>query len=322
MVSQVNSETLAQIAYWYYVEDLSQDEIAHRIGISRSQISRFLRAARRQGVVRFHIQFPTARHAELEAQIRQRFAQTPLREVIVARSPSGGDLRAEAGMLAVARAAADWLPHHLEHEMILGLSWGGTVQMVVDLVELSRPIDVRVVQLAGEVSLDARHSGHDLVRDLADRIGGRRNYFNAAAVVPSAELARALGESPHVREALRLARSADMGLLGIGGFNRGMSKIFLDQAEITDAERRDAKAKGAIGQVCGRFFDRDGRQVELDLHSRILSVSIEELRQIPLKVVVASGTDKREPTVAALSGGLINVLIIDDTLAVKLAAAD
>ncbi|MGH3626947.1 MAG: sugar-binding domain-containing protein, partial [Sciscionella sp.] len=181
MTRHADSETLAQIAYWYYVQELSQDEIAQRIGVSRSQVSRFLRAARQQRVVRFHIQFPTTRNSDLEAGIRQRFRATPLREVIVARSPAAGDVdSAEAGIMTVARAAADWLPHHLEVDMVLGLSWGGTIQMVVDLIEFSRPIDVRVVQLAGEISLDPRHSGHDLVRDLADRIGDRRNYFDAA----------------------------------------------------------------------------------------------------------------------------------------------
>jgi deoxyribonucleoside regulator len=206
--------------------------------------------------------------------------------------------------------------------MVLGLSWGGTIQMVVDLVEFSRPVDVRVVQLAGEVSLDARHSGHDLVRDLADRVGGRRNYFNAAAVVPTPELARALIDSPHVREALKLARASSVGLLGIGEFNRGMSKIFLDQADVTDAERREARSKGAIGQVCGRFFDQSGQQVDLELHQRILSVSIDDLRQIPVKVVVASGAAKAGPTAAALSGGLISVLIADDTLAAQLVRSE
>lgn len=317
-----NGETLAQVAYWYYVQELSQDDIAARIGVSRSQVSRFLRAARQQRVVRFHIQFPTIRHADLEESVRQRFQGTPLREVIVARTPSASGVdSAEAGLISIARAAADWLPRHLEDDMILGLSWGGTIQMVVDLIEFSRPIDVRVVQLAGEISLDPRHSGHDLVRDLADRVGGRRNYFNAAAVLPSPELARALVDSPHVREALKLARASNVGLFGIGEFNRGTSKTFLDQADITDAERREARAKGAIGQVCGRFFDRAGQQVDLELHQRILSVSIDELRQIPVKVVVASGAEKRDPTIAALSGGLINVLIVDEALAAQLTHA-
>ena len=322
MAGHTDNESLAQIAYWYYVQELSQDDIARRLGVSRSQVSRFLRTARQQGVVRFRIEFPTTRNAELEARILRRFAPTPLREVIVARSPSAaGEDGTDSGQMAVARAAADWLPNHLEDDMILGLSWGGTIQMVVDLVEFPRPIDVRVVQLAGEISLDPRHSGHDLVRDLADRVGGRRSYFNAAAVLPSAELARALGDSPHVREALTLARASSVGLLGIGEFNRGMSKIFLDQADIADAVRRDARARGAVGQVCGRFFDGDGHQVDLELHRRILSVSIDELRRIPLKVAVASGAAKRIPTAAALVGGLIDVLVVDDALAFALDAA-
>ena len=315
-----DDETLAQIAYWYYVQELSQEEIARRIGTSRSQVSRFLRAARRQQIVRFDIRYPMSRLADLEGRIRARFEDTSLREIIVAAPAVGREADpVQAGVLAVARATVDWLARHLTDGMTLGLSWGGTIQTVVDLAAFSRKVDVRIVQLAGEISLDPRHSGHDLVRDLASKIGGSYSYFNASAVVPSAELAQALAETPQVQQALQVGRAADISLLGIGKFATGTCALFLEQADITDAERREARQNGAIGQLGGRFFDREGRQAVLALHRRILSLDIDELKRIPAKVVVASGPAKLEPTVAALRGGLIDVLVIDDKLAERLA---
>jgi deoxyribonucleoside regulator len=308
-------ERLAQVAYWYYVQELSQDAIAARIGMSRSNVSRMLQAARRKQIVRFDIRYPLARDAVLEARIRARFAATSLREVLVMSSSAERSVEpGQTAHLTISRAAGDWLASHLGEGDTLGLSWGGTMQAVVDVAYFPRRIDALVVQLAGEVSLDSKHSGHDLVRDLADKFGGRYSYFNAPAVASTAELAAALGESSQVRHALTLARSADVALLGIGEFDHGTSKVFLDHAELTGPERREAQAKGVAGQLCGRFFDRSGQQLDLVLHRRILSLDLDDVRRIPTKVIVAGQAVKLGPTVAALRGDLIDVLIVDDEL--------
>jgi deoxyribonucleoside regulator len=313
-------ERLAQIAYWYYVQELSQDAIAARIGMSRSNVSRMLRTARERQIVRFDIRYPLARDKGLEERIAARFADTSLREVVVASSAAERHLDPDrSAQLTLARAAGDWLATHLEEGTTLGLSWGGTMQTVVDLAYFPRRIDALVVQLAGEVTLDARHSGHDLVRDLADKLGGRYSYFSAPAVVATPELAAALLESPHVRHALTLARSADVALLGIGEFDEGTSRVFLEHAEPSDPERDEARSKGASGQLCGRFFDRTGRQVDLALHRRILSLDLDEVARIPTKVIVAGGAVKRASAAAALRGDLIDVLIVDDELGRALA---
>jgi DNA-binding transcriptional regulator LsrR (DeoR family) len=196
------------------------------------------------------------------------------------------------------------------------------MQTVVDLAYVPRRVGALVVQLAGEVSLDARHSGHDLVRDLADKLGGRYSYFSAPAVVSTPDLATALLESPQVRHALTLARSADVALLGIGEFDQGTSRIFLDHAELSEREREEARAKGAAGQLCGRFFDRSGHQLDLAVHRRILSLNLDEIAGIPTKVIVAGGAAKTAPTAAALRGDLIDVLIVDDELGRGLADPD
>lgn len=315
------TERLAQVAYWYYVQELSQDTIAARIGMSRSNVSRMLQTARRRQIVRFDIRYPLARDTRLEDRIARRFAGTSLREVIVTPS-AGTETRsdvAQPGSVAIARAAGDWLATHLEDGLTLGLSWGATIQAVVDLAVFDRRVDALVVQLAGEMSLDSRHSGHDLVRDLADKFGGRYSYFNAPAVASTPELAEALLGSPQVHHALSLGRAADIAVLGVGEFDTGRSKIFLDQAEVTEDERREARRLGVAGQLCGRFFGQDGTQVDLALHRRILSLDLDEVRRIPTKVIVADGPGKHAPTAAALRGHLIDVLVVDDELGSLLA---
>lgn len=317
MAVKVSRARLALVAYAYFVQEKSQAQIAEQLGLERSSVSRLIRMAREQGVVRFEIDFPLDRSMPAEQQLHARFRPHGLREVIVvAREAGQGSTDdGQAPRLAVARAAVDWLAAGLHDGATLGLSWGGTVQTVVDIAHFARNHDVHVVQLVGELSLDPRNSGHDLVRDLALRMGGRYTYFNAPAVARTAEGAQALLQTPQVSAALDLARGVDVSLLGIGRFDTGSSGTFLSLANATNQERTEARAKGVVGQALGRFYDASGAQSELAIHDRTISLNLDELRAIPTNVVVASGSEKREALRAALEGGWVNVLITDSALA-------
>jgi deoxyribonucleoside regulator len=318
MASRVGIERLAQAAFWYYVQDLGQDEVARRLGTSRSNVSRLLRAAREQGVVRFEIAYPVNRNAALEQRLLTTFAAYGVREVVVARNAvdqdGPGPATDEAGVFTVARAGAEWLRHNLQDGSTLALFWGGTIKTLVDVARFDHKIDAHVVQLAGEWSNNPHFSGHDLVRDLARKMGGRHTYFNAPAVAASAAEATALVGGSQVDNALALARSADVAIVGVGSFPTGTTEQFLTHAGATDAEIDEATRAGVVGQIVGRFFDAAGEQVELQLHRRVVSVDLSDLRRIPSVVVVSSGTTKRASVLGALRGRLVDVLIVDESL--------
>lgn len=320
MTQRGSVERLAQAAYWYYVQDLSQEEVARRLGTSRSNVSRLLRAAREQGVVRFEIAYPIRRELALEDRLRARFQTDGVREVIVTTSPQDEDATSgsSAGVLAVARSAAEWLQDNLRNGETLGLFLGGTIKAMVDVARFDRRIDAHVIQLAGEWSNDPRLSGHNLVRDLAGKLGGRYTYFNAPAVAASPSDADSLLAGPDVSRALAAARAADVAIVGVGSFLRDTTRTFLELARATPEEIAEAQAKNVVGQLAGRFFDHDGKQVELALHRRVVSLDLDDVRQVKTIVVVASGQAKRAAVRGALRGGLVDVLIVDRPLAAAL----
>jgi len=313
---RVSVETLAKAAYWYYVQDLSQKDIARRLGISQSNVSRLMRAAREQGVITFEISYPIRRELDLEDALRSRYEKFGVRDVVVAQDPSGdGDgLDEQAAMLSVARSSAEWLQDHLLDEQTLGLFWGTTVKTMVDVARFERRIDAHVVQLAGEWSSDPGLSGHNLVRDLGDKLGGRYTYFNAPAFAATAEEANRLLASPDVERSLALARESDVALLGIGSFPTDTTRIFLDLAGASETEIAEATQKRVVGQFAGRFFDEQGQPVDLAIHQRLVSLDLAEVREIPTIVAIASGRGKQAAVRAALHGGLIDVLIVDPVL--------
>ncbi|MEK9957016.1 MAG: sugar-binding domain-containing protein, partial [Actinomycetota bacterium] len=205
-------ETLAKAAYWYYVQDLSQKEVARRLGTSQSNVSRLMRSAREQGVVTFDISYPIHRELDLEDELRSAFDEFGVRDVVVSQafSETHAPRDSQAELMSLARSGAEWIQDNVVDHDTLALFWGTTVKAMVDVARFDRRIDAHVVQLAGEWSVDPGLSGHNLVRDLADKMGGRYSYFNAPAVAASAEEADALLSTPEVKRSLEVARQANV----------------------------------------------------------------------------------------------------------------
>lgn len=314
-MARLSQERLAHVAFLYYVQGMSQADVATALNVTRSNVSRMLTSAREQSIVRFEISYPLDRDPLAEKRLLEKFETEGVREVIVVPNHETGVGRESSALLSVGRAACDWLDGNLTAGQVLGLCWGTTIESMVASAHFDRHIDVEVVQLAGEHSIDSRFSGHDLVRRLAEKIGGSYRYFNAPAVTPDAATAVALSNSPLVAQALTVARSSDIAVLGIGEYGSGSSDLFLRRAEASEAEISEATAAGAVGQMSGRFYNSTGQQIDLSINRRILSLDLAELLAVETVVAVVSGANKARATRAAIAGGLVNVLVVDESLA-------
>ena len=314
-MARLSEERLAHVAFLYYVQGMSQAEVATALNVTRSNVSRMLTQAREQSIVRFEITYPLDREPVMEKTLLARFAAEGVREVIVVPNHESGVGRASQALLSVGRAACAWLDSNLADGQVLGLCWGTTIESMVASAHFNRHIDVEVVQMAGELSIDSRFSGHDLVRRLAEKIGGRYRYFNAPATTPDEATAKALAQSPQVAEALAVARASSVAVLGIGEYGSGTSDMFLQRAGASDAEISEASEAGAVGQMSGRFYDSAGAQIDLSINRRILSLDLTEVRNVATVVAVVSGEHKAQATRAAIAGGLVDVLIVDESLA-------
>jgi DNA-binding transcriptional regulator LsrR (DeoR family) len=155
---------LAAAARLYYVDGLSQAEAADRLGMTRSNLSRVLKAARDEGVIEFRVNDETDRDYACEEALVEAFG---LRRACVISTPPD-----RVSLPAVAQGAASLVEEALAGARVVAVSWGTTVRAVVEaLAETTLP-DLRVVQLVGGLtSFDAQVSAHDLVRELGRRLG-------------------------------------------------------------------------------------------------------------------------------------------------------
>jgi DNA-binding transcriptional regulator LsrR (DeoR family) len=306
-------ETLVDVAHRYYISNESQQDIARAIGSTRSNVSRMLAAARERGIVRIEVARPPDRDEAAERALTRRFG---LREALV----HGGDDRS---MRSVARLAADWLIDEVEDGMRIAMSWGRSLSALVRSISGTHNVDVEVVQAGGDLQLTPQFSGHELVRGLAERLGGTYSYLHAPAIVDAQSTVRELRRTRSIATQLEKARTADVALVGIGGFGAGFAAQLLSSSHLQPEEREAFDTNAPVGDILARFFDEHGRQLDTPLRHRVLALELDELAEIPTRVGIAQGASKASGVLGALRGGLIDVLVTDsDTVSAVLALDD
>jgi DNA-binding transcriptional regulator LsrR (DeoR family) len=300
----------AGVARRHYLQGKSRIEIADELGISRFKVARLLETARAKGIVRIEIARQGDLDVDLSAQLQERFG---LVQALVLEG-TGPEIAVRASLGA---AAARLLSEVLHDGDVLGLPWSRSVSEVVAALE-DLP-QITVVQLSGALILpDIDTSPVDLVRRTARLAGGEAHVFYAPFILDDAESAAALVRQPAVAVALAQIEAVTTAVVGVGAWAKGLSTIY----DVSDADtRKEVTASGVIGEAAGVFFDSQGEVVEPPISDRMVNIRGDQLCAIPDVVAIASGTAKSAAVEAAVRGGLVNSLVVDQSLAAELLAA-
>lgn len=309
--AQDRASLLADVAEMYYLEQKNQAEIAKSIGVTRSMISRMLTEARENGIVEIRVRRPVQSDRELELALIEQFG---LKNALVATSTHSGG---EQFLSALGNAGAQMLRRYLAPKMILGLAWGTSISATVDAFESSNLRPIKVVQLVGAMGArNMEYDGHDLVARMSEKISGEAYYLNAPYLCESASMAKSLLETKSIKETISLGRQTDVALLGVGTTSPDYSSFYL-AGYISLQELQHLRRQGAVGDVGGLHFDKNGQTAAEDFSDRLVSIRRKELLSIPIRLGVAGGEGKAEPILAALQGKYINVLVTDSLTAQK-----
>ncbi len=301
---------LLAAARLYYLQNRSQAEIATELGTSRSNVSRMLTEAQRQGIVEIRIVDPSGRVPELEREIKDLFGLTDVR---VAQRGAGSFARVEA---QVGTQAAQLLLESVKDQMTVALSWGHALQAMVYAATADHDYAVRLVQLVGGLSsISNEISGQELVRELAVRLGASYRLLHAPATLGSSAARQALMAEPSIESALVDAREADMAFVGIGTPSHGSSSAILASLNLSAKDEKKFWAAKPAGDIAARYYDAAGNPIHGGVEDRIVGVTLEDLVQIPNVVGVVYGRAKTPGVLGALRGHLIDSLVCDETLA-------
>ncbi len=294
----------------YYTEDATQAEVAAQLGTSRATVSRILAEAKRRGIVRIEVVPPDqlgsgdiADQLTRALSLNTVFLSHPLPNPGPGRTAVDVMGAALAPAVARALAAAGLLPGD-----VLLVSSGRTVYEVAQY-EL---VDLPGVQVAptvgGNDQPEEWYQTNEITRLVSNRINGRPNYLFAPAL-PGPDLYPSLINDPSIQRVLHLWPKARCALMGVGAPPLLRSDIprFVPTGS--------SSLRSAVGDVCSRFFDRDGDSVGFDGSDRLIAVELEALRHIPVTIAVAIGKDKVESIVAGARGGYFNQLVTDPATA-------
>ena len=299
---------IIEVARMYHVVKLSQHEISERLNLSRPKISRILRQAEERGIVRVAGVDPMHDSATLEKELVDAF---DLKSACVtnALGLSGNQVRVELG-----RLAAEYLIKILKPRDILGVAWGSTTLEVAKQMP-NYPVDeMKVASLFGCTYENVMDEGiFDMARIFARRLGARLYLLYTPVIVSSAAVRDVYLSENHTKLTMENIKLCNVALNGIGTFWR--NSMLYRYGYIKETKWEELAKRGAVGNICSRYYDIDGNPVDEELESRTIGLGFSQMKNKEHSIGVAMGPDKVAAVYGALVGKLINTLVTDEDTA-------
>ena len=305
---------MLRVAQLYYEGKLKQAQISEQLHVSQATVSRLLKRAEAEGVVRVSIAVPRGTYPQFEDGLRQRYGRD---EAIVAECYEDSD---ESILSAIGSAAAHYFETTLSDGEVIGISaWSISLLRMVDAIRpIKRLRAERVVQIVGGIGNPSVQShATQITSRLAALTNAEPQLLPARGVVSSSAARLVMVGDTYVRAAMDQFCRLTLALVGIGALRP--SAVFANSGSaFADEEIRELARNGVVGESCSRFFDRDGRPFYGPLDNRVIGITLEELKATPRVIGVAGGGQKVEAIRACLVGKLVNVLVTDRFTAEKL----
>jgi len=297
---------LVMIAREYYINKKTQAEIAKEFDLSRPTISKLLQEAEHANIVQISIIDPLYRDAELEAHLQE---MLQLQNVIVVHGS-----RKNQGITQKNIAInAAWHFCKVIDETIhkIGIGWGRTMYQVSLAMNSAIRNDLQFIPLLGGVGqINPSFQVHQITQRIAEVCGGTWLQLHAPGIIENREIREKLLDSRDVQNVIANWENLDLALVGIGEappFKRNV--IF--ESYVADEEKEQLLEKKAVGDICMRFFDINGKIIDY-LKQEIISIPLNVLKNTPRVIAAAGGPRKAPSIIGASRGGFITDLITDE----------
>jgi DNA-binding transcriptional regulator LsrR (DeoR family) len=312
---QKRLDLAARAAWLYYVRSRTQDEIASELNVSRQNVQRLVALANAEGLIKFRLDHPLAACIELAQRLIDRFG---LRYCEVTPSARGEDDNRVSVGLSVARYIETLMTQ--KTPVTLALGTGRSLREAVRQVPSMDQPQHKISSLVGNVTRDGRASPYDVVMRLADKVGAQCYPLPMPIIANSPEERAMLQAQRGYQAVAALAREAKAWIVGVAGIDWN-APLHAD-GFIDDRELGDMMEAGAVGEVMGWTYDRDGRPVFTELHERLTAIRL----TIPAEqtiILAGAGAAKVPAVLGALKGRIANGVVTDEATATAvLQAAD
>lgn len=303
----------ARAGWLYYVAGNTQDQIAAKLGVSRQSAQRLVSLAVSEGLVKVRIDHPIAACLDLATRLGKRFG---LKFVEVVPS----DPASPSTTLGVSEAAASEIERRLlsPQPIVMAIGTGRTLKAAIERLPAIECPHQKVVSLTGNIAPDGSAAFYNVVFTMADKVKSRSFPMPLPVIATSAAERELLHAQEMIRATLALSAKADVTFVGIGDLGDGAP--LYEDGFISRDELGALQQAGAVGEIVGWAFDRDGALVAGLTNDRVASAPIPP-RETSLVIAAAMGERKLPGILAAARAGLVNGLITDERTATALLAA-
>lgn len=309
MTPNYDKLTILRIAKYYYLDNLSQQEISDKENIHRSQISRILKLARELGYVQIRISSPESDNAEsLSKQVKQKLG---LREVYIAPSLTPQAEQEDSLHFFAAR----YLEELLAHSKKIGIGLGKTLYNVASQFSAQR-LEERpdFYSVAGSTGTDNPYLQASVILDnFARPFNGRCHYNNFPICLERNRMSQF--ETNRYRELEEAYQNLDTVVLSIGGpFN--VEYPYLEEFSLMEKGSDIAKAlKRPHGNLLGHVLFEGKEHLSLPDNYLITSMSLPLLEKTANVICIACGKQKVGSIISAAGNNYIKTLITDEPTA-------
>ena len=294
---------MSKIAWYYYIDNLTQQQIADRVGISRLRVIKLLEKARQSGIVQFKIA-ETNTNIAMENALAKRFG---LKDVFIVPSASGMENRNEA----LAQAAAVYIANRLPENAYINIGYGDTTSRILNHLANNSTSRISVVSLTGGVN-------YYLPNTVSNVFNARLYLTPAPLLLSNKEMVEAFCNEPAVKEIAEMVPLSAMTIVGIGGMDENATVVH--NGMFSPKDLRYLAMQGAVGDVLCHFLDINGNQVESPIEDRLITTPLETLANQDNVIGVAAGENKVNAIIGALNGNFLDILITDMDTAEEITA--
>jgi DNA-binding transcriptional regulator LsrR (DeoR family) len=299
-----SDEQLRLAARLYYVDGLGQMEVARLAKVSQAKVSRLLALARERGIVQIRVAEYEPRDTQLEQEIQKRFGLDLVAAIKIHDGSATENARSMLGHFG-APIVGSLIPKR----GVIAIAGGRAMRDLVHVLPEDLERRVTVVQAMGSIDSSVGPvDAVELARTIASRYGGIFLTLNTPAFVPDKRTHDAILGLEQVKSVFQCLRETQVALVGIGTLE---NSVFVERGVLSAADLAKIKQRGAVGEICGRFFDKDGKECDLPWRDRVISIGLDQLRKVPQVIGVVAGDDRSEAIAAAIRGKILKSLVID-----------
>jgi len=212
-MANYDNHLLIKVAELYYKQGYKQQEIANKLKISRSKVSRIISEAKKRNLIEIKINYSQADNITLEKKFEQEFS---LKEAVIISANDSENITFNQ----VAKNAANFLIQKLNKSDILGISWGKTLNSVTESVQAYNK-DVEIIQILGDIGSNL--SAHSIVLKLVNKFNCKYTLLSAPAIVDSKKIKKAITSDSKIKHVLQQLNNISVALVGIGDLSKKSS---------------------------------------------------------------------------------------------------